>query len=84
MYMEWMSQEDTLFTLENGVLDVTYTLDANGLPVVNGDYRGTEMLNHNNNIDMTCIVHASKNIGTIEQTIAAIAPQGLPQRNNFV
>lgn len=79
MYMEWMSQEETLFTLENGVEGVTYTLDANGLPVVNGDYRGEEMLNHNANIDMTCIVHASKTIGTIEESIAAIAPQGLPQ-----
>ena len=37
------------------------------------------MLNHNMNIDMTCCVHASKKVGTIEQTIAAIAPQGLPQ-----
>lgn len=79
MYMEWMSQEETLFTMENGVEGVTYTLDANGLPVVNGDYRGEEMLNHNANIDMTCVVHASKTIGTIEESIAAIAPQGLPQ-----
>lgn len=79
MYMEWMSQPETLFTLENGVEGVTYTLGENGLPVVNGDYRGTEMLNHNNNIDMTCIVHASKKVGTIEQTIAAIAPKGIPQ-----
>ncbi|MBE5961990.1 MAG: extracellular solute-binding protein [Lachnospiraceae bacterium] len=79
MYMEWMSQEDTLFTLENGIEGVTYTLDEKGLPVVNGDYRGEEMLNHNCNIDMTCIVHASKTIGTIEDSIAAIAPQGLPQ-----
>ena len=79
MYMEWMSQEDVLFTLENGIEGVTYTLDENGLPVVNGDYRGDEMLNHNCNIDMTCIVHASKTIGTIEDSVAAIAPQGLPQ-----
>lgn len=32
--MEWMSQEDTLFTLENGVEGVTYTIGENGLPVV--------------------------------------------------
>lgn len=79
MYMEWMSQEDVLFTLENGIEGVTYTLDENGLPVVDGDYRGEEMLNHNCNIDMTCIVHALKVTGTVEQSIAAIAPQGLPQ-----
>jgi putative aldouronate transport system substrate-binding protein len=79
MYMEWMSQEDTLFTLENGIEGVTYKKDAKGLPVVDGGYRGPEMLNHNCNIDMTCIVDASKKIGTIEETIAAIAPQGLPK-----
>ncbi len=79
MYMEWMMQDDVLFTLENGIEGVTYTLDADGLPVVDAEYRGTEMLNHNCNIDMTCIVHASKVNGTIEQSIAAISPQGLPQ-----
>lgn len=47
--------------------------------MVNGDYRGEEMLNHNMNIDMTCLVHASKKLGTIEQTIAALAPKGIPQ-----
>lgn len=79
MLMEWMSQEDVLFTLENGIEGVTYTLDEKGLPIVDADYRGKEMLNHNNNIDMTCLVHALKTIGTIEDTIAAAAPQGLPQ-----
>lgn len=79
MYMEWMIQPETLNVIENGILDVTYTLDENGLPVVNGDYFGPEMLNHNMNIDMTCIAHASKKIGTIEQTIASITPKGIPQ-----
>ena len=79
MLMEWMKDDEVLFTLENGVEGVTYTLGGDGLPVVNADYRGDEMLNHNMNIDMTCLVHASKKVGTIEQTIAAISPQGLPQ-----
>lgn len=79
MYMEWMIQKDTLFTLENGVEGVTYTMGEDGIPVVNAEYTGEEMLNHNNNIDMTCIAHASKQLDTIEQTIKAITPQGLPQ-----
>lgn len=79
MLMEWMIQPEVLGVLENGVEGVTYTVGANGLPVVNVDYRGEEMLNHNMNIDMTCLVHAAKKVGTIEQTIAATAPQGLPQ-----
>ncbi len=79
MLMEWMIQPENLFVLENGVEGVTYTLGEDGLPIVNGDYRGPEMLNHNMNIDMTCLVHASKKVGTIEQTIAAITPKGIPQ-----
>lgn len=79
MYMEWMSQEDTLFTLENGVEGVTYTMGEDGLPVVDGTYRGEERLNNNCNIDMTCIIHATKGVGTIEQIIKAVTPQGIPQ-----
>jgi putative aldouronate transport system substrate-binding protein len=79
MYMEWMGQKDNLFTLENGVKDKTYTLDANGNPVVDTKYTGEEKLNYNMNIDYTCIVHASKKLDTIEASIKAITPQGLPQ-----
>ena len=79
MYMEWMIQPETLAVLENGIEGVTYTVGADGRPVVDGAYRGPEMLNHNMNIDMTCIVHASKKVGTVEETIAALAPKGLPQ-----
>ena len=78
MLMEWMIQPDNLFVLENGIEGETYELDENGLPVML-DYTGEHMLNHNNNIDMTCLVHASKKIGTIEQTIAQMSPAGLPQ-----
>lgn len=85
MYMEWMlagkdsNGQDVLFTMENGIEGVTYTLNEEGLPVVDAAYRGTEMLNHNCNIDMTCIVHASKVDGTIEQSIKANVPKGIPQ-----
>ncbi len=79
MLMEWMIQPENLFVLENGVEGVTYNMGEDGLPVVVGDYTGTEMLNHNMNIDMTCLVHASKVVGTIEDSIRAITPQGLPQ-----
>ena len=79
MLMEWMLQDDILFVLENGIEDVTYVMGDDGLPIVDGEYRGPEMLNHNLNIDMVCLVHASKKIGTIEQTIAQLTPQGLPQ-----
>lgn len=78
MLMEWMIQPENLFVLENGVEGVTYQM-VDGKPVVDGAYMGDKMLNHNMNIDMTCLVHASKVVGTIEESIASIAPQGLPQ-----
>jgi len=77
--MEWMIQEENLFVLANGVEGVTYTMGENGLPVVDGAYMGDVMLNHNMNIDMTCLVHASKAVDTIEDSIKAVAPQSLPQ-----
>lgn len=79
MLMEWMIQEENLFVLENGIEGVTFEYDEEGVPVVDGDYRGEEMLNHNNNIDMTCLVHASKTLGDVEQSIGQISPKGLPQ-----
>ena len=79
MLMEWMVQPEVLYVMENGIEGVTYELGENGLPVVDPDYRGAEMLNHNLNIDMTCLVHAAKKVGTIEDTIAFISPQGLPK-----
>lgn len=79
MLMEWMIQEENLFVLENGIEGTTYVMGENGLPVVDGAYMGDGMLNHNMNIDMTCLVHASKVVGTIEDSIRAVAPQGLPQ-----
>ncbi len=78
MLMEWMIQPENLFVLENGIEGETYELDENGLPVML-EFSGDHMLNHNNNFDMTCLVHASKKVGTIEQTIAQMSPAGLPQ-----
>lgn len=78
MLMEWMIQPENLFVLENGVEGKTYELGEDGLPRML-EYTGEEMMNHNNNIDMTCLVHASKKVGTIEQTIAQMSPVGLPQ-----
>lgn len=82
MYMEWMSQPDVLFTMENGVEGVNFEYDENGIAQqINLEGTGNEMMmNHNCNIDMTCIVRASKVVGdTVEDAIGAISPQGLPQ-----
>lgn len=80
MYMEWMSQEDVLFTMTWGIEGVNFNYDESGTPVAVGDQKGlAEQQGHNNNVDYWMIVTASKTLGSIEADIAAITPQGLPQ-----
>ncbi len=80
MYMEWMSQDDVLFTMTWGLEGVNFNYDENGTPVAVGDQTGlAEQQGHNNNVDYWMIVTAAKSFGDIEADVAAIAPQGLPQ-----
>jgi len=80
MYMEWMLQEDVLFTMQWGIEGENYTVDAEtGLPVSVGDYSGDYKQGYNNSKDYWCVAVESRNAGTIEQIIAAISPKGLPQ-----
>jgi putative aldouronate transport system substrate-binding protein len=80
MYMEWMSQEENLFTMTWGIEGVNYTVGEDGNPVAVADQTGLEeQQGHNNNVDYWMIVTASKSFGSIEEDIAAIAPQGLPE-----
>ena len=81
MYMEWLSQEQNLFVLQNGIEGVNHRIGSDGYPVmINLEGTGRpEMMNHNDNIDMWCIVTAVKARKTGEDSIRAIAPQGLPQ-----
>lgn len=78
-YMEWMSQEDNLFTMTWGIEGVNFNY-VDGNPVAVGDQSGlAEQQGHNNNVDYWMIVTAAKTFGNIEKDIAAISPQGLPQ-----
>lgn len=56
MYLEWMSQDDNLFFLQNGVEGECYTLNDEGLAVKNADYKGEAKLSNNNNKDYWCLV----------------------------
>ena len=79
MYMEWMSQDDVLFTMTWGIEGVNFNYE-DGTPVAVGDQSGLEeQQGHNNNVDYWMIVTASKSFGSIEEDVAAIAPTGLPQ-----
>lgn len=80
MYMEWMSQEDVLFTMTWGEEGINYTVGDDGNPVAVADQKGLEQQQgHNNNVDYWMIVTAAKSLGNIEKDVAAITPQGIPQ-----
>ncbi len=59
MYLEWMSQADNLFYLQNGIEGQNYTLDADGLAVKVADYAGESKLSQNNNKDYWALVTES-------------------------
>jgi len=79
MFLDWMSQPDNLFKLQNGIEGKTYTKDANGLPVI-VDYKGEERLNTNSNKDMYCLVIEGKDYGSEEKNMqvqkTTFAPAG--------
>jgi len=56
MYLEWMSQPENLFFLQNGVEGQNYTLDADGIAVKNPDFNGESKLAPNNNKDYWALV----------------------------
>lgn len=79
MYLEWMSQEDVLFTLQWGVEGENYNVDAEGLPISVADYSGEYKQGYNNNKDYWAVVREGRSAGTMEQIIKATLPQDLPQ-----
>lgn len=80
MYLEWLSQEENLFTMTWGIEGVNYTVGEDGNPVAVGDQKGlAEQQGHNNNVDYWMLVTASKSFGNVEKDIKAITPQGLPE-----
>lgn len=56
LYLEWMSQPDNLFFLQNGVEGQNYTLDEDGIAVKIPDYKGESALSPNNNKDYWALV----------------------------
>ena len=44
MFLDWMIQPENLFYLQNGVEGETYTLDADGLAILDSEYSGEAKL----------------------------------------
>lgn len=59
LYLEWMSQPDNLFFLQNGIEGKNYTKDADGIAVANADFGGESKLSPNKNKDYWCMVTES-------------------------
>lgn len=80
MYMEWLSQEENLFTFQWGIEGENFNYDEeSGLPVAVSDYDGDYKQGYNSSKDYWCIVIEAKEAGTIEQVVEANTPQDLPQ-----
>ena len=59
MYLEWLSDADNLFFMQNGVEGENYTLDESGLAVKNVGFSGESKLSENNNKDYWCLITES-------------------------
>ena len=79
MYMEWMTQEENLFTMQWGIEGENYNIGDNDLPVSVSDYSGDYTQGFNSSKDYWCVTIEAKNAGTIEDIIRANTPQDLPQ-----
>lgn len=55
MFLDWMMQDNHLFTLQNGIEGQNYTLDADGLAVKVEEFKGESALSQNNNKDYWCL-----------------------------
>ena len=84
MYLEWMNQEDNLFTMQWGVEGENFNYNEEGLPESVADYSGEYKQGYSNSKDYWCCVTESRIAGTIEQQIAATFPSGLPQSEELL
>ncbi|HIV93419.1 MAG TPA: sugar ABC transporter substrate-binding protein [Candidatus Eisenbergiella stercoravium] len=84
MYLEWMSQEDVLHTLQWGVEGENYTVDENGNEVSVGDYSGEYQQGYNYNGDYVSVVTNARITGDPEVDISSSFPMDLPQRDELV
>lgn len=71
MYLEWMSDEDNLFFMQNGIEDENYTLADSGLAVKNSKFSGESKLSENNNKDYWCLITESAVYGNDELNFKA-------------
>ena len=80
MFLNWMSQPENLFYLQNGVEGANYTLDSDKIAVPVKDFKGESKLSNNNNKDYWCLVTEMTDYGDEAKNLKAntrmLAPAG--------
>ena len=80
MYLEWLSQPENLFKMQNGVEGDNYTLDEDGIAVPIAGFEEESKLSQNNNKDYWCLVVEDVTYGDAEKDYKAnlrlLAPAG--------
>ena len=79
MYMEWLTQEENLYTFQWGIEGENFNYDENGIPVTVSDYNGDYKQGVNGNKDYWCITIEARQAGDIEDVIKNNLPHDLPQ-----
>jgi putative aldouronate transport system substrate-binding protein len=78
--LNWMADSKNLFTFQNGFEGKHYTLSADGMPVPDSAYKGTDSFMYNFNKDMWCAVIEGKDYGSPAKNLTAqklsFAPKG--------
>lgn len=78
MYLEWMTQEDVLFTMQWGVEGKNFEYGPDGNPVSFAEADPEYTQGFNNSKDYWCVTIESRSLGSVEADMAAVAPAGLP------
>lgn len=78
MYMEWLLQDDNLFTMQWGEEGENFNYDDKGLPVSVTDYDGDKKQGYSNNKDYWNLVMNIRTAGTIEDVIRQNTPADVP------
>lgn len=84
MYMDWLVQDDNLFTMQWGEEGENFTYDEKGLPVSVADYSGDKQQGYSNNKDYWNLVMNIRAAGTIEDVIRANMPADVPNAEELV
>jgi len=79
-FLDWMSKQENLSTIQNGFEGKTYKMQ-DGLPLVDAAYKGEERLNLGTNKDLYCLVTEARDTGDDAKNIKikslSDAPEGL-------